>query len=205
MKEAGAQGGTPPTPRVLTPAFNPLRRQRPSPATPLAAPGCRWAGLKLSCTALPAPNARAFRLLALADAPTLPLPIASAMLDLPRRGAEQILEELVDAHLPTCPRQGSYGFHDLPRLFGRERAAATETAQERLAALCRGAQAALVQVDRVDPGSRLVIREGRPFPGKSAFPDAEGQQWVAVEIENMCAWNRQRLSSEGMPDALSSR
>ncbi|GAB2712384.1 AfsR/SARP family transcriptional regulator [Kitasatospora kifunensis] len=112
------------------------------------------ASLMLSYTALPGPNARAFRLLALADAPTLPLPIASAMLDLPQRSAEQILEELVDAHLLTCPRQGSYGLHDLPRLFGREQAAATETAQERLAALRRGARAALAQLGRAKPGSR---------------------------------------------------
>lgn len=116
------------------------------------------AGLMLSYTALSGPHARAFRLLALADSPTLPLPVAAAMLGLPQRGAERILEELVDAHLLTCPRQGCYGFHDLLRLFGRERSAATETPQERAAALRRGARAALVRTDFVEcwsEGARL--------------------------------------------------
>ncbi len=117
------------------------------------------ASLMLSYAALPGPHARAFRLLALANAATLPLSVASAMLDLPQRRAEQILEELVDAHLLTCPRQGSYGFHDLPRLFGTEQAAATETAQERLAALRRGARAARrTAVGLADPALAALRR-----------------------------------------------
>ncbi|GAA1936291.1 AfsR/SARP family transcriptional regulator [Kitasatospora viridis] len=140
------------------------------------------ASLMLSYTALPGPNARAFRLLALADAPTLPLPIAAAVLDLPQRGAERILEELVDAHLLTCPQPGCYAFHELPRLFGKELAAATETASERLAAVRRGARAALVQVGDVEPSVDAAV-------------DA------SVEVENTCAWIRQLFCAEETPVA----
>lgn len=162
------------------------------------------ASLMLSYAALPEPNARAFRLLALSDAPTVPLPIAAAMLDLPLRVSEQVLEDLVDAHLLTCPRQGSYGFHDLPRLFGKERADDAETAEDQLAALRRGAGAVLLLLDRVSPGSRLRMRSGTPFVGEPRLPDSEGQRWTADELENMCTWIRQLLGTEGLPVTLSS-
>ncbi|MER8182824.1 AfsR/SARP family transcriptional regulator [Kitasatospora sp. NPDC094015] len=64
--------------------------------------------------------ARAFRLLAWSDRPELGLNIAAAVLGrLPGR-TEELLDELVDAHLLTMPAPGRFGYDPLVRAFARE-------------------------------------------------------------------------------------
>jgi DNA-binding SARP family transcriptional activator len=85
---------------------------------------------------------RLFRLLALLDLPSFPGWISSALLDQPLTYAEDLLDDLVHARLIEFTGTDSgahqqYRFHDLVRVFARERLAAEEPAAERSAALRR--------------------------------------------------------------------
>jgi len=86
---------------------------------------------------LPADQARAFRLLAVSDGPSVTVPAAAALLALPRDVTQLLLDALVDIHLLQSPTPGRYRFHDLLRLFAAERAQADETPVARGAALHR--------------------------------------------------------------------
>src|SRR5262249_40015515 len=59
------------------------------------------------------------------------------LLDLTADAARELLERLVDAQLLESPCPGRYRFHDLVRLFARERAAAVVAEPARVAALTR--------------------------------------------------------------------
>jgi DNA-binding SARP family transcriptional activator len=81
--------------------------------------------------------ARAFRLLGLAQVPDLSVPAAAALLDLPVRETERVLERLVDGNLVQAITPGRYRMHDLLRIFATERAEAEETGQDRMSAIMR--------------------------------------------------------------------
>jgi DNA-binding SARP family transcriptional activator len=119
------------------------------------------ASLTVAYEALPPAARTLFRLAALLDAPRLPVFAVAAVLDRPYREAEALLERLVDASLLE-PVDGRYRFHDLIRLFGRERALATDDPATRSAALRRAFGAWLVHleamVDRQGTGTLAVIR-----------------------------------------------
>jgi NB-ARC domain len=66
-------------------------------------------------------EARAFRLLALADGPGFSTGAAEAALGLRRRRADDLLERLTDLSLLECTAPGRYRFHDLLRLFALNR------------------------------------------------------------------------------------
>ena len=85
---------------------------------------------------------RLFRRLALLDMADFSAWVGSALLDQPMTEVEDLLEELVSAQLIDVTGSGSvlqrrYRFHDLIRMFARERLAADEPAAERRAALER--------------------------------------------------------------------
>jgi DNA-binding SARP family transcriptional activator/tetratricopeptide (TPR) repeat protein len=89
-----------------------------------------------------------FRLLALLDLPFFSGWLSAALLDLPVTQAEDLLDELVSAQLIETTGSGSgvqsqYRFHDLIRVFARERLVAEESAAERKAALERALGALL--------------------------------------------------------------
>jgi hypothetical protein len=90
---------------------------------------------------------RLFRRLALLDVPLFSSWLSAALLDLPMPEAEDLLDELVSAQLVdtiNSPGEDSqYHFHDLIRVFARERLAAEEAANERKAALERALGALL--------------------------------------------------------------
>ncbi|MCK1796740.1 NB-ARC domain-containing protein [Streptomyces sp. XM4193] len=71
-------------------------------------------------------QARAFRLLGLADGSDISLHAAAAALDRDPEEAEELLESLVDTSLLESAAPGRYRFHDLLRLFARDRARRTE-------------------------------------------------------------------------------
>ena len=71
-------------------------------------------------------QARAFRLLALPDGPSLPVHGAAAVLGGAEREAEELAESLVDAGLLEADGAGRYRYHDLLRLFARSRAEAED-------------------------------------------------------------------------------
>lgn len=72
--------------------------------------------------------ARAFRLMALPDAPDISLPCAAALLGRSEADADELLEALVDLNLLHSPQFERYGFHDLVRDYARDRLAAEEPA-----------------------------------------------------------------------------
>lgn len=91
---------------------------------------------------------RLFRLLGVLDLPEFSGWVSAAMLDQPFADAEDILDELVSAQLVETSGAGSdgqdkYRFHDLVRVFARERLAAEETGTDRKTALERVLRALL--------------------------------------------------------------
>jgi DNA-binding SARP family transcriptional activator/Tfp pilus assembly protein PilF len=78
------------------------------------------------------------RRLALLEAPVFSGWVAAALLDRPPADTEDVLDELVSAHLVEASGlPGQYRFHELIGVFARERLAAEEPAAERMAALER--------------------------------------------------------------------
>jgi DNA-binding SARP family transcriptional activator len=85
---------------------------------------------------------RLFRLLAVLDFPHFSGWVGAALMDVPLADAQDLLDDLVDAQLleisgheaGTCAQ---YRFHDLIRVFARERLATEDTASERNASLER--------------------------------------------------------------------
>jgi DNA-binding SARP family transcriptional activator len=85
---------------------------------------------------------RAFRLLGLLETPSFAAPAAATMLDVTVSEAEDLLERLVEAHLLEVGGQDaggrtSYRFHDLLRIFARERLRVETPVADRQAALRR--------------------------------------------------------------------
>jgi DNA-binding SARP family transcriptional activator len=89
-----------------------------------------------------------FRRLALLDVPVFSGWMSAALLDMPLPDAEDLLDDLINAQLIETTGTSSgvhshYRFHDLIRVFARERLAAEEPAAERKAALERALGALL--------------------------------------------------------------
>jgi DNA-binding SARP family transcriptional activator len=133
--------------------------------------------------------ARAFRLLSLLDGSDVGVSIAAAVLDRPAHATEAILERLVDANLLECVAPLRYRFHDLVRLFARERAANEDPEPARDAAVGRGLARYLATVQRAD----LLLRPGQPTVDDTpvapvALRDrAEALQWLESERANLVA------------------
>ncbi|GHH68864.1 regulatory protein AfsR [Streptomyces sulfonofaciens] len=137
-------------------------------------------------------QARAFRLLGLADGPDVSLAAAAALLDLPVPYAEKLLETLVDTSLLESAAPGRYRFHDLVRLYARSCAERDEPSAERAAALSRLLDFYLVTAVGVyaieRPGDRLVDHlERTEYPGL-VFPDRDAAlDWLFTESDCLLA------------------
>lgn len=146
-------------------------------------------------------QARAFRLLGLADGPDVSLAAAAAALDLPVQGAEDLLEALVDTSLLESAAPGRYRFHDLVRLYARACAERDESAAARDAALSRLLDFYLATAARVyaieRPGDRLVDHLEATGAGAGLeFPDRESaQDWLYAEAHGLLACARQATAS----------
>ncbi|MFD8478047.1 BTAD domain-containing putative transcriptional regulator [Kitasatospora sp. NPDC059673] len=96
--------------------------------------------LALSYARLTEEQARALRLLALPDAPDLGPADAAALLDRGPAETRELLDALVDLNLLQSPAADRYGFHDLLKVFARQRggdtAAAVTAAFARLLDFC---------------------------------------------------------------------
>ncbi|REF99451.1 tetratricopeptide repeat protein [Asanoa ferruginea] len=100
------------------------------------------ASIASSYRALGGEVARLFRLLGTLDVPDFAGWVAAAVLDSSLDDGVAALEALVDAHLlavtpATAPGQYRYRFHDLVRLYARERAEAEELPEERITSVSR--------------------------------------------------------------------
>ncbi|MFI2190452.1 AfsR/SARP family transcriptional regulator [Streptomyces sioyaensis] len=143
------------------------------------------------------PQARAFRLLGLAEGPDISLAAAAAILDLDADAAEELLESLVDTSLLESAAPGRYRYHDLVRLYARDCAERDEQPpSERTAALSRlldfySATAANMYVlER--PGDRLVDHmEATTFPGLEFTDRTTALEWLFSEAGCLLACARQ--------------
>ncbi|MGY0234313.1 BTAD domain-containing putative transcriptional regulator [Longispora urticae] len=88
------------------------------------------ASISLSYEGLAPPAQRLLRRLALLDAPDVAGWVGAALLDTGVEEAEDLLELLVDAQLLEVVGGARYRFHDLIRVFARERALAEESVPE---------------------------------------------------------------------------
>ncbi|MGW4496767.1 AfsR/SARP family transcriptional regulator [Streptomyces sp. NPDC004376] len=153
-------------------------------------------------------QARAFRLLGLADGPDLSLAAAAAVLDRPQEDTEDLLESLVDTSLLESAAPGRYRFHDLVRLYARSCAERDEAAPgECAAALSRLLDFYLATAARVyaieRPGDRTVehldpaAHEGLAFAGHRDALD-----WLYAEADPLLACVRQSASGASLRRAV---
>ncbi|MER6025060.1 BTAD domain-containing putative transcriptional regulator [Streptomyces sp. NPDC001851] len=146
-------------------------------------------------------QARAFRLLGLADGPDISLSAAAAVLDLPSEETEDLLESLVDTSLLESAAPGRYRFHDLVRLYARACAERDEQPPgEREAAMSRLLDFYLATAARVyaieRPGDRLVDHlEPTEYPGLSFEERHRAQDWLYAEAICLLACVRQNAGS----------
>jgi tetratricopeptide (TPR) repeat protein len=160
------------------------------------------ASLQLSYDRLPAPAARAWRLLGTVDAPYLRSWWITALTGgtgTGDGGQDRIVEQLLDDHLLEAVGDDRYRFHELSRLFARERAEREEPAGARTAALTRLAGTYVAVARRADErlgnsflGEVLPAGADPPLPAgllDSALADPLG--WFAAELASMLALVRQ--------------
>ncbi|MGW1324353.1 BTAD domain-containing putative transcriptional regulator [Streptomyces antibioticus] len=147
-------------------------------------------------------QARAFRLLGLADGPDISLAAAAAVLDLPPEDTEDLLESLVDTSLLESAAPGRYRFHDLVRLYARACADRDERPPgERTAALSRlldfylATAAGVYAIER--PGDRLVDHlEATEYPGLRFTDGAAALDWLYSEAAPLLACVQQAAGTD---------
>ncbi|MFI1409810.1 AfsR/SARP family transcriptional regulator [Streptomyces sp. NPDC020707] len=151
---------------------------------------------------LEAAQARAFRLLGLADGPDMSLAAAAAVLDLPLDDTEELLESLVDTSLLESAAPGRYRYHDLVRLYARACAERDEHPPgERAAAMSRlldfylATAAGVYAIER--PGDRLVDHlETTRYPGLTFSGGSAALDWLYTEAAPLLACVRQSAGTE---------
>ncbi|MER6162102.1 BTAD domain-containing putative transcriptional regulator [Streptomyces sp. NPDC001868] len=164
-------------------------------------------------------QARAFRLLGLADGPDISLAAAAAVLDLPPEDAEDVLEILVDTSLLESAAPGRYRFHDLVRLYARacaerdeqppsEGAPPTpfgqgerERAMSRLLDFYLATAAEVYAIER--PGDRLVDHlEPTEYPGLRFADGSSALDWLYNEAACLLACVRQAAGTDRLRRAV---
>jgi len=137
-------------------------------------------------------QARAFRLLALADGPDLPRASAAALLDCDEFTAEDLAESLVDCGLLDAPAPGRYRYHDLVRLYARRESERRESPAERAAAAGRLLDHLRATVRRasrlLEPGDALAdLLPPIGAPGLPLASAEEARAWLAAEHAHLLA------------------
>ncbi|GHA54196.1 regulatory protein AfsR [Streptomyces tauricus] len=157
---------------------------------------------------LEAAQARAFRLLGLADGPDMSLAAAAAVLDLPLDDTEELLESLVDTSLLESAAPGRYRYHNLVRLYARACAERDEQPPgERAAAMSRLLDFYLATAARVyaieRPGDRLVDHlETTQYPGLAFTGGSAALDWLYTEAAPLLACVRQSAGTERLRRAV---
>ncbi|MEV7790029.1 BTAD domain-containing putative transcriptional regulator [Streptomyces sp. NPDC088106] len=149
-------------------------------------------------------QARASRLLGLADGPDISLPAAAALLDLPMGGTEDLLESLVNASLLESAGPRRYRYQQLVRLYARACAERDEQPPSgREAALSRLLDFYLATISRVyainRPGDVLVDYLAPTSVQGLDFTDpAEALNWFGTEKRNLLACARQSAHAHSL-------
>lgn len=158
------------------------------------------ASLSLTYDGMDARARRTLRLLGLADGPSQPGWVAGALLDDRRPHPSDLMEPLVDAQMLDVtgvdangdPR---YRFHDIIRLFARERLADQETESGRVEATARLVGGWLALVDeanrRIQGGDYLFLHGSAPrWRPPAAYTEqvlADPMAWLEGEQANLCS------------------
>ncbi|MEV3859902.1 BTAD domain-containing putative transcriptional regulator [Streptomyces sp. NPDC050095] len=153
-------------------------------------------------------QARAFRLLGLADGPDISLAAAAAVLDLEVDKTEDLLESLVDTSLLESAAPGRYRYHDLVRLYARACAerdelppVEREMAMSRLLDFYLATAAGVYAMER--PGDRLVDHlEPTSYRGLSFADRHSAQDWLYSEAIAVLACVRQSVSDSRLRRAV---
>ncbi|WP_308120416.1 tetratricopeptide repeat protein [Streptomyces poriferorum] len=154
------------------------------------------------------PQARAFRLLGLADGPDISLAAAAALLNLETHAAEDLLEALVDTSLLESAAPGRYRYHDLVRLYARSCAERDEELpEERELALSRlldfylATAAGVYALER--PGDRTVDHlEPSRYPGLTFKDRPRALDWLYAEADCLLACVLQSLGPRALRRAV---
>ncbi|MDR7274836.1 BTAD domain-containing putative transcriptional regulator [Catenuloplanes atrovinosus] len=140
---------------------------------------------------LPAPAARAFRLLGLHPGPDVEPYAAAALFGTPVTEAHDLLEALAGAHLLQRGTPGRYGLHDLLRAYASELALldGDETGTTRLLdAWLHTARAAMTTLHPAERGRHGGEPAGpRPVPIAPVGDPAAAQAWLDAERGNLAA------------------
>ncbi|MFH0243905.1 BTAD domain-containing putative transcriptional regulator [Streptomyces sp. HK10] len=142
---------------------------------------------------LEAEQARAFRLLGLADGPDISVQAAAAMLDRTPEETEDLLESLVDTSLLESAAPGRYRYHDLVRLYARTCAERDEApssdrsaARSRLLDFYLATAAGVFALAR--PGDRVVSHlAATEHPGLEFGDHAAALDWLFSEADCLLA------------------
>ncbi|MET7990991.1 BTAD domain-containing putative transcriptional regulator [Amycolatopsis sp. NPDC005232] len=145
---------------------------------------------------------QAFRLLGLLEVPDFPAWVVAALLEVDLAAAEDIIDSLADVHLVelagTDPAgQGRYRFHDLLRVFARERANAVDSPADRTAALRRAFGAWLDRAVRAEAGLPCRFLKVRLASGQPASAEeftADPLAWLDAERDALVAVVEQALA-----------
>lgn len=153
-------------------------------------------------------QARAFRLLGLADGSDISLPAAAALLDMDVHNTEDALESLVDTSLLDSAAPGRYRYHHLVRLFARACAERDEQPPEdREAALSRLLDFYLATAARAyaqeRPGDRLVDHlTPTDHPGLDFLDRTAALDWLYGEADCLLACVAQTAAAPASDTAL---
>ncbi|GAA2385876.1 transcriptional regulator AfsR [Streptomyces glaucosporus] len=151
------------------------------------------ATFELGYSQLEPEQARAFRLLGLADGPDISVHAAAALLDRSPGETEDLLESLVDISLLESAAPGRYRFHDLVRLYARACAERDEdpssdrsAAQSRLLDFYLATAAGVFALER--PGDRTAEHlAATEHPGLVFDDRATALDWLFSEADCLLA------------------
>jgi tetratricopeptide (TPR) repeat protein/transcriptional regulator with XRE-family HTH domain len=160
------------------------------------------ASIALSYRTLPDQQRQAFWRLGLLDAPDFAAWVVAALLDLPVAKAEELVDRLVDAQLLEAAGEDAagqlrYRFHDLLRVYARERAAVEEPRHEQDAALARtlGGWLALAEAaDRRLPSPSLGVAHGGAPRWPSTPTDAVGRASGPITADPLAWFEAERVA-----------
>ncbi|MFI1397599.1 AfsR/SARP family transcriptional regulator [Streptomyces sp. NPDC020681] len=153
-------------------------------------------------------QARAFRLLGLADGPDISLAAAAAVLGRPLQETEDLIEALVDTSLVESAAPGRYRYHDLVRLYARACAerdehppVETELALSRLLDFYLASTARVFAIER--PGDRVVDHlEPTSYQGLVFTDRQEAQDWLYTEANSLLACAHQSTAGDRLRRAV---